>query len=257
MDLKYPLEAYGLSEKEVAIYLELLPLGSVKINEIAKRLGYPRSTVYHILEYLINKGLVASIINKGITFYSATEPEKLKDQLAEKQKLIESILPDLKSLKSTIKEPSSVEIYEGFKGIHTILADLVRVKQTVYYFGGYKKSLSVLKHLPDYVRRTRMEKNIPAKIIYDYTDEPILHTKEYQKVSELKFYDGFENFPVMIFIYGDKVSLFSHKTDLVGVIIKNKDFAEAMKMIFDMYWVVSKPAKFKQDIKLSEIGKLK
>ena len=64
-----------------------------------------------------------------------------------------------------------------------------------------------------------------------------------------------EDFPCMIFIYGDKVSMFSFKTDLVGVIIKNKDFAEAMKMIFFIYWNKAKPANFKQDIKLSKIGK--
>jgi len=246
MDVKYPLEQFGLTEKEINVYLELLPQGTVTINTISKKLGYPRSTVYHLLGYLVNKGLVASIVKKGTTYYTATEPEKLKDQLVEKQKLIESILPQLKSMKSTVKEPSSVEIYEGFKGIHTILSDLVRVKQQLYYFGGYKRSLEVLKHLPNYVRSNRIEKGIPAKMIYDETDEPILHTKQYQKVSELRFYKGFENFPVMIFIYGNKVSMFSHKTDLVGIIIKNKDFAEAMKMVFEMYWQVAKPSKLKK-----------
>ena len=255
MDVKYALESYGLGQKEIAVYLELLPLGSVRLNEISKRLGYPRSTVYHILEYLINKGLVASIINKGVTYYNATDPDKLRDQLVEKQKLIETVLPELKSLKSTIKEPSQVEIYEGFKGVHTILADLVRVKRQVSYFGGYKKSLSILKHLPDYVRNERIRKKIPAKVIYDPVDEPILHTKEYQALTELRFYNGFEDFPVMIFIYDDKVSIFSHKTDLVGMIIKNKDFSEAMKMMFNIYWNMAEPTKFKQDVKLSDIMK--
>jgi len=256
MEPRYALESFGLSEKETSVYLALLPLGTVKINEIVKKTGFPRSTVYHLLESLISKGLVASIIREKITHYTATEPEKLKDNLMEKQKLIESILPELESLKKTIKEPSSVEIYEGFKGIHTILSDLVRVKQEVYYFGGYKNSLNVLKHLPDYVRRSRMDRGIKAKMIYDPTDEPLLHTKEYKKVSELRFLKAFENFPVMIFIYGDKVSMFSFKTDLVGVIIKNKDFAEAMKMIFDMYWKQAMPAKFKQDVKLKDVGKI-
>lgn len=248
MDVRYALESYGLAQKEISVYLELLPLGSVRLNEVSKRLGYPRSTVYHILEYLVNKGLVASIIKKGVTYYSASDPDKLKDQLIEKQKLIETILPQLRSLKSTIKLPSEVEIYEGFKGVHTILADLVRVKQQVYYFGGYKKSLPFLKHLPDYVRNERIRKRIHAKVIYDPVDEPILHTKEYQRITELRFYEGFEDFPVMIFIYGDKVSLFSHKTDLVGVIVRNKDFAEAMKMIFHIYWDLSKAPHFKQDV---------
>lgn len=256
MDIKFPLEKYGLSEKEITIYLELLPLGSVTINEISRRLGYPRSTVYHILEYLIKKGLVASIIKKNVTYYSATQPEKLKEDLKEKEKLIETILPQLKELKSTAKNPSSVEIYEGFDGIHTILSDLVRVRQQVYYFGGYKKSLAILKHLPDYVRNSRIEKKIHAKIVYDPVDEPILHTKEYQQVSDLRFLKEMEDFPCMIFIYGEKVSMFSFKTDLVGIIIKNRDFAEAMKMIFFIYWNKAKPANYKPDIKLKDLAKL-
>ncbi len=255
MELEYPLQEYGLGEKEIKVYLELLPLGTVTIHEIVKRLGFPRSTTYHTLEYLISKGIVAKIVKKHVTYYTATEPEKLRDQLIEKRKLIESILPELKELKSITKNPSSVEIYEGFKGIHTILADLVRVKQQVYYFGGYKKSLSVLKHLPDYVRRSRIDKKIHAKMVYDPIDEPILHTKEYQEVSELRFLNSMKDFPAMIFIYGDKVSMFTHKTDLIGIIITNKDLAETMKTIFFMFWNQAKPTKFPRDVKLSDLGK--
>lgn len=255
MDLEFPLKSYGLNDKEIKVYLELLPLGTASLQEIAKRVEFPRSTVYHTLNYLINKGVVGKIIKRGITYYSATDPNKLKDQLIEKEKLIASIIPHLNSLKSLSKTPSNVEIYEGFKGVHTILADLVRVKQQVYYFGGYKKSLEVLKHLPNYVRINRMERGIPAKIVYDYTDEPILHTKEYQKVSELRFHDGLKDFPAMIFIYGNKVSMFTFKSDLVGIIITNKDFAEAMKLIFYIYWDQAKPAKFKANRLLKDIIK--
>ncbi|RJQ17316.1 TrmB family transcriptional regulator [Candidatus Woesearchaeota archaeon] len=248
MDIRYALEAFGLNEKEIAVYLELLPLGSVTLHDISKRLSYPRSTVYHTLEYLKNKGLVASIIKEKVTYYSTTEPETLRDQLVEKQQIIAEALPELNTLAKSVKSSSSIVMYEGFKGVHTILSDLVRVKQQVYYFGGYQNSLKVLKHLPNYVRKVRIEKQIPAKMVYDYTDEPILHTKEYQKVSELRFHDAMKDFPVMIFIYGDKVSMFTHKTDLIGFIIKNKDFAEAMKLIFNVYWNKATPAKFKSKL---------
>ena len=66
MELKYPLQEYGLGEKEIKVYLELLPLGTVTIHEIVKRLGFPRSTIYHTLEYLISRGIVAKIIKKNI-----------------------------------------------------------------------------------------------------------------------------------------------------------------------------------------------
>jgi len=255
MDIHSALQSFGLSDKESKIYIELLPLGTVKLQDIAKRAGYPRSTVYHTLNYLTNKGLVAKIIRDNVTYYTATDPNELKAQLKEKEHLIDSILPSLHSLKLSSKEPSSVEIYEGFNGVQTILSDLVKVRQQVYYFGGYGNSLSTLKHLPNYTRIQRIEKKIHSKIVYDPVDEPILHTKEYQEFSELRFLDEFKDFPCMIFVYGDKVSMFSHKTDLVGIIIKNKDFAEAMKRIFYTYFDRAKSPKFKIDKKYKELNK--
>lgn len=253
MDLKFPLKEYGLTEKEIEIYLELLPLGSAPLQEVAKRIDSPRSTVYHILNSLSQKGIIAKIVKEKITHYQATDPEKIRDRLEEKMRLVDEILPQLKNLRKSIKEPSSVEIYEGIKGIHTILADVVRVKQQLYYFGGYKRSLSVLKHLPNHVRHTRIEKGIPAKMVYDPVDEPILHTKEYQDVSELRFLENMKEFPGMFFIHGDKVSMFSHKTDLVGITMKNKDLAQCMLLIFNTFWKAAKPASFPQDMRLSEV----
>src|SRR3989304_1351980 len=71
---------------------------------------------------------------------------KIND-IDEKKKLILSVLPELESLKKEIKESSNVEIYEGFKGISTILSDIFRTKQQTYYFGSYSKSLEILRHL--------------------------------------------------------------------------------------------------------------
>lgn len=243
MDIKTPLKEYGLSNKEIEIYLTLLQLGSVSLQEVAKRADYPRTTVYNTLNYLITKGLVSKIVKKGITYYSATEPEKLQDKLEEKKKLIESILPELKGLKKVMKESSNVEIYEGFKGVYTILSDVFKVKQQTYYFGGYKESLEILKHLPAHARLMRLENNIHAKIVIDPADEEIFHTKKYKKLTKMRFLKSLKEFPAMIFIYGKKVAMFTVKGDLVGLIISNKEFAEAMKMIFEVYWSMAKPAK--------------
>lgn len=240
MELELPLKEYGLTEKEIKIYLALLPLGETTLQEVAKRVNYPRTTVYNTLNYLITKGLVSRIIRRGVNYFSAADPEKLKDKLEEKKKLIESILPDLTNLKKTIKKPSSIEIYEGFKGVYTILSDVFKVKQQTYYFGGYKDSIKILKHLPAHARMMRLERNIPAKIVIDPSDEDIFHTKKYKKLTEMRFLKSLKTFPAMIFIYGDKVAMFAVKGDLVGIIISNKEFSQAMKMIFNVYWKMSK-----------------
>jgi len=243
MNLKMPLAEYGLTEKEIEVYLALLPLGSVTLQEIAKRMPYPRTTVYNTINYLASKGLVSKIVSKGVAYFSATDPGKLIDTINERKKLVESILPELKGLKKSIKYSSSVEIYEGFKGIYTLVSDVFKVKQQVYYFGGYKKSLDILKHLPEHASTMRVERKIPAKIIIDPADEPRFHDPNYRKYTEIRFLDSFKDFPAMIFIYGNKVAMMTLKGDLVGIIISNQEFAEAMKMVFDMYWPMGKKPK--------------
>jgi sugar-specific transcriptional regulator TrmB len=240
MDIELALKEYGLSEKEIRIYLVLLPLGSINLQEIAKRVDFPRTTVYNTLNYLCQKGLVSTIIKKGVTYFEASDPNKLIDKLSQKKELLEKALPDLLGLKKSNIEPSSVEIYQGSKGISTILSDVFKVNQETYYFGSYSLSIERLKHLPEHVRMIRLDKKIHAKIVMDRYDEEIFHKPSYKNITEMRFLDSLKDFPCMIFIYGNKVALYTLKEDLVGVIISNKEVAVAMKMIFDIYWKLAK-----------------
>jgi hypothetical protein len=184
----------------------------------------------------VAKGLVSFIIKKGVRYYESAEPHKLLDKLDEKQALLRSILPELDALKKTIKQSSSVEIYEGSKGLFTILSDVFKKKQQTYYFGSYSLSKEVLKHQPEHFRTLRLERKISAKIVIDTYDEEMFHKKAYKNITHMRFNDALKDFPCMIFIYGNKVALYTLKKDLIGVIITNEQVAEAMKLIFMLYW---------------------
>ncbi|MBI2045456.1 helix-turn-helix domain-containing protein, partial [Candidatus Pacearchaeota archaeon] len=58
MDIEKSLKEYGLSENEVKIYLTLIKAGESTVQIIAKNAGLPRTTVYHILDKLLDKSLV-------------------------------------------------------------------------------------------------------------------------------------------------------------------------------------------------------
>lgn len=109
-----------------------------------------------------------------------------------------------------------------------------------YYFGSYTLSIEMLKHQPTHFRNIRMERGIPAKIVINTYHEKEFDTKEYKKVTELRFNDSLKDFPCMIFIYGKKVAMYTLKKDLIGIIIKNEQVSIAMKMMFDMFWNNSK-----------------
>ncbi|MEK6934756.1 MAG: helix-turn-helix domain-containing protein [Nanoarchaeota archaeon] len=241
MDKEQALREFGLTDKESEVYLTLLPLGSVNLQELAKRIDLPRTTIYNTLNYLYTKGLISKIVKGHITYFEAVNPEKLIDTLNQKKEIILSVLPELESLKKEIKESSGVEIYEGFKGISTILADIFKEKQQTYYFGSYSKSVEILKHLPEHFRVLRITKKIPAKIVIDPYDEETFHKSSYKKITEIRFVESLKNFPCMIFIYGNKVAIYTVEGELIGIIIKNKEFSQAMKIIFNLYWKLGKP----------------
>ncbi len=243
-NLNFALKEYGLSDKEIKVYLALLPLGSINLQEIAKRVDIPRTTIYNTLNYLLKKGLVSFVVKKHVRYYKATDPQKLLDKLNEKKELINSILPNLKSLKETIKKSSSVEIYESRKGLFTVLSDIFKVNQMVYYFGSYTLSKEFLKHFPEHFRNLRLIRKISAKIVMDPYDEESFHKKEYQELTEMRFTNSLKNFPCMVFIYGDKVAIYTLQNDFIGIIIDNLEISKAMRLIFDMYWNIAKKINF-------------
>jgi len=157
--------------------------------------------------------------------------------------LIKSILPNLNLLKESKTSVSSAEIFEGTKGLFTILSDVFKKRQQVYYFGSYSLSKEVLKHQPEHFRTLRVDRKIRAKIVIDPYDEPTFHEPKYTKITEMRFTSALKNFPCMVFVYGNKVAIYTLKKDLVGVIISNQQVAEAMKMIFDIYWKMAKRVK--------------
>lgn len=237
-DLQEALKSYGLTDKEITVYLTLLEVGSSPLQEIAQRVELPRTTTYNTLNYLIKRGLASFVTKKGARYYEAADPEKLLSSLKAKEELLESVLPELKSLQKVLKRPSSAEIYMGTKGLFTILSDVFKDKELKYYFGSYTLSLDVLKHQPEHFRTLRMDRKIPAKIIIEPYKEEIFSAPEYKKITEMRFLDSMKDFPCMIFIYDNvkKVALYTLKKDLVGIIISNEQVAQAMKMMFDILW---------------------
>lgn len=235
MEIEDALKEFGLKDKEIKIYLTLLPLGSVNLQEIAKRIDFPRTTVYNTLNFLFQKGLVSRIIKKKVTFFEASNPKKLINTLNERKELLEKVLPDLENLRINLKESSNIEIYEGTKGLFSMLSEVYDNKEGLYIFGSYSLSVIALKHQPVHFRKIRLQKKIPAKLVIDY-NEVGFHDKDVKKITEIRVLENLKDFPAMVFIYGNNVAINALKGDLVGVLIRNKEIAQAMKMVFDIYW---------------------
>ncbi|MGL5175318.1 MAG: TrmB family transcriptional regulator [Cetobacterium sp.] len=67
------LEKVGFGRKEAEVFLELIKNPGTNGSQIAKTLGYPRTTVYQNLDILQKKGYINSYLDKEITFYKTMD----------------------------------------------------------------------------------------------------------------------------------------------------------------------------------------
>src|SRR3989344_2521281 len=94
------LEEFGLSESEAKVYVALLETGSTLAGPVIKKTGLHRGTTYQILQRLMEKGLVSSVIKGRKRHFEPANPERLVGILREKQE---------------------VTVYYGVKGIRSVL----------------------------------------------------------------------------------------------------------------------------------------
>ena len=99
------LKQFGLSENEVAIYLEALSLGKATPARIAASTGINRATVYTVAKVLVKKGLVAEDLGGKTTYLVPTPPRDLsilinreKRALENKEKLLSEAIRELETL---------------------------------------------------------------------------------------------------------------------------------------------------------------
>ena len=90
------LEKIGFGRKEAEVFLELVKNPGSNGSQIAKALGYPRTTVYQNLDALQKKGYINSYLDKEITLYEAINLNELfenyKKEVTTATKFLESEL---------------------------------------------------------------------------------------------------------------------------------------------------------------------
>ncbi len=242
MELHSVLKEFGLSENEIKLYLALIKTGESTAQTVAKNAELPRTTSYHLLESLIQKGLVGFVIKESKKYFQASNPKRLIETLEEKKKIIQEIMPELTSLSETIKEKPKVTVYEGLRGIRSVLKDVLEEKRTIYHYGDITSIQEVFSHaFPQYIGE-RVKQKISIKIICK-KEEPHkeLLKNAKKELREFVFIPENYRFKTSVFIYANKVAIFSIKNEpYYVVIIENEDFYDTQKNLFEIIWKFAK-----------------
>lgn len=242
MEIELALEEFGLSENESKTYLALIKTGESTAQAVAKNAGLPRTTTYHLLESLIQRGLVSFIVKESKKYFHASKPEKLIETLEEKKKIIQEIIPELTAISETIKEKPKVQIYEGTKGIKTILEDVLTTKKEILHYGDVISLQKTLPYIfPQFINK-RIQKKIPIKIICkrEESHKGLIETAK-KSYRQFKFIPKESIFKSSVFIYNKKVAILSLQQEpYFGIMIENEDFQNTQENLFELLWKCGK-----------------
>ncbi len=235
------LREFGLSEKEVAVYLECLKTGATSAQRLSKATQLRRTTAYDTLESLRMKGFVTTFERDKKMFFEAVDPRRLPDMLKEKERKIKEVLPGLLALRATATEKPSLHLFEGLKGIYALLDQMYEEKELLQY-GSARMAKAMLLSIPESFALRRVERNIKLRAVFERSTEALFRLEDPRiaKVTKLRFIDSFSAMSTITIVAGNKVATLSLGGELIGVLIEDKEIAQTQRMIFELLWKQAK-----------------
>lgn len=243
MEIAPVLKQFGLSEKEIKVYLALIEAGPTSVRKLAEKSDINRGTTYDILKSLREMGLASYYHKDTKQFFVAEDPTRLIDALEHKsQKLDEvklkltELVPQLKSLYGKSNDKPVVKYYEGNQGIKSILTDVlatVKEKQDDAYsvFSSSAVRSYLYKAFPNYTKQ-RIKNNIKVKTV------AMGHPGTKAELSDFKSLTVTEGPPTYTLIYAGKVAMISVNAEEkpIGMIIEDEAIYNTQKQLFDFIW---------------------
>lgn len=238
------LQKLGLTQKEAALYIAALELGSPSaVSTLAKKASINRTTAYDILEQLVHKGILIVQKKSSGRFYQAMPPAKLIAHLKEESKKFErlaeeaeKIMPELNSHFRPSGRPK-IYFYEGEEGlIRAYEETLTSSEEILAYASDQANQDAVPWYFPKYYER-RTQKGIPIRAIFpDTPKDRQRHARDKEELRQSRIVPkNILDFTPEINFFDNKIMIADWKEKL-GIIIESKEIAKAFKQTFELAW---------------------
>lgn len=245
----------GFTPTETAVYLAGLARSEIDVRTLVRETGIKRPTVYHALETLMQKGLVAKRGSAQHLVFSMASPERLEQvmkeqmlELAKRQQEFAEILPLLqKQREQAPNQEVHVVKYEGLSGVKAAIEEALYCKSRTWDLIAPRKNFfsDVDRIYARYYLETRVARGIKARSLWEQAVEKIERplTAEEVKRRNPRYLPTFLHgrFTAMMFIFDEKVMLIHSHAALSAIVIHSKEVREFMSVLFEGIWAQSEP----------------
>ena len=237
------LKQLNLTEKEIKVYLAMLPLGEASVTDIATASGLKRANLYNTLETLREKHLVLKLPHAKKLSFIAKNPRDLVTEVQERAQAVASVLPNLLSLTSHPK--SNILHFEGAHGYEAAYRYVFQntSNTTMLCFWAYspdnpKKNNAYIRAITrrfDEIgkRKTKVRAILPVntKDIEQFIDT---YARRFGWQTRYLPHELYKSL-MSVDVQDDLIMTVSRQQNQT-IIIRNSDMADQLRMIFEMVW---------------------
>ncbi len=237
MELHDHLRTLGLNASEIRIYLFLLGYGLATPSQIAKGTKTQRPNTYHVINSLMEKGLVMEQKNGKRNAYLTSDPESLLAALEHKKNIVEAILPDLRGLRSTQRNKPTIQYFDGLSQIQEIYQMTLQGKEIIALGSTDRLYQLMPKFVESWLENVKSKGIVLRDIVTHLSGDAAAH----KMIASLKgYYDAkvlpqsAGEFTTDILIWDDHLALITLEEPYFGTVITNSSLVNTFRQVLDL-----------------------
>ena len=239
------LQYFGLSEKEAAVYIALLPRRDVGSSKLVLATGLHKQFVYNALARLEGLGLAKHVIANGRKKFSANTPQRLISILDEKRLSASTIAAQLQSRFAGAHE-QDFEVYQGDNAFMAHQLELLKNapdgstfdvvgSETERYSKTFKET-----GLWDEYHKIQIQKNISLRYLGSEAQRELLQWREQNEPRfEYKILPGLSLGKMSIEVRPGNVTFATYGDTLLDFTLSGKEVANGYREFFEVLWNLS------------------
>ncbi len=233
------LSILGFSDKEAKVYQSLLVYGPSPASTLARLSGIKRTSMYDILNTLLEKNLIITFNQGTYTYFAIDDLNKLLLYEKEKLNTAKDLIENLKSLQRN-QNTIAVNYYVGKEGYTEMYEDILKARP---------KEIMVWIHLDNFYKildpvfednwtKERVKKKIYARLIMQKTPMAEKFKSDDQiNYRETRLVDpALYPFATTGFLYENHTTFFDSSANITGIRIRQPGFFLMQKQMFEMAW---------------------
>jgi sugar-specific transcriptional regulator TrmB len=246
------LKKIGLTDSESTVYQALAAIGRANVSTLSVKTRIYRTNLYDVLEGLRSKGLVTSVIQDRVRYYSITAPANLLVLIEqEKQSLRASeqeLLAYVKTIKPVAHSGGNKRIFvyqdrEGLEFFYERLIEIAKSRDEVQIIGSSGTILGVFNYYMLNLSKKIKDINVPVRMI---ANRDLVRNAVMQRIMglvdlDLRLLPRGHVSPVAVFIFRGHVGFCNFMENPFVIVIEDASITKVYKLHFEELWRLASP----------------